>query len=315
MKSLQLFLPHVASYQVEDLGVFQLEQSNLKVEPLTVDWQSLFCQSIGTTVDRLPWTEMRLSQINASKAISFACCCDSVLVQLTHRGAYTVGQEVLQLSEYHAERIVAQINEQLLGDGESLHMIDAHSWLYLSSIERNLSSLTVNELIGKDSAESSYLGKDSDYWRKLSAEIQMLIKYMTDYQGGVETPPEMLLNVHFSDPINPLKQSLAAVKQDHSLTVVTDNEQMKQFCFSRALSQAPLSAIHSLTSEKLLVILLGDAQEKRNNREYYKSAVEYWFSKMLNSSSSKFSIICQDAKISVNKPHFLTKLVRWITRK
>lgn len=303
MKNLRLFLPDIAFYQLDNLGLFQRNQAIVKVSQLQQDWQSIFCDFIGYQADDLPWTMLRLAQFELDSKVKTACCCDPVLMQMTHRGAYMMGQNSLNLTQNDAIRVVAQINEKLMDDGEDLYLIDRHAWLYTSQTEKSLSSLAVKDLVGKDMFNYPYLGDDANYWQRLGNEIQMLIKQMIDYQGLDSPPPELMMSVHFSDLIKPyLKNEIPFTKND-SLNVVSNNELIKSFCMNSFISHSEISALQQVANMDIAIIAFD------SERDCYPQLIEYWLSESCNYQLDSTSIICQDSVIELKpKPGFWQSL-------
>ncbi|WP_444994403.1 hypothetical protein [Aliikangiella sp. IMCC44359] len=302
MKNFCVFLPQIAQYQIEALNIFPSKK--VAVSPLTENWQSLFCDFIGLSDKDLPWTRLRLSQFDIDENVKTACCCDPVLVQLTHRGAYMLGPSPLELSHNDALRIVTQINERLMREGEKLYLVDKYSWLFTSEQEMNLTALPVNELIGKDMFNFPYIGKDATYWQQLATEIQMLIKQMIDYQGLLDTPVETMINVHFSGQINPLQLDEIKFIKNENLVIISDNELIKSFCLNSMLSNKTLSELAECEVDDYALIALDDERDK------YSKIIDYWFSKTSSNKLVSSMLICQDAVLSIApEPDIMNKVV------
>ena len=150
MKSFKAFLPHVAAYQIEDLGLFSEISESIVIEALSKDWQAILCESVGFPQTDLPWTQLRAAQFEISPEVKTACCCDPVMMQMTHRGAYMMGQNSLPLTQNDAIRIVSQINEKLMREGERLYLVDKHAWLFTCEKAFEFSASPVQDLVGKD---------------------------------------------------------------------------------------------------------------------------------------------------------------------
>ncbi len=305
ISKLHLFFPELPVQQLFNLLGEKGEQEKIQIQPLINDWQVDFCQSVGSALKKLPLTELRLKQFEVSPTIKTACCCDPVLMQLTHRSAYLLGQAPMNLTQNDAIRIVAQINEKLMGDDEYLYLFDKNSWLYTSEKEKSLSSLALSDLIGKDIFNYPYLDDDATYWQQLSTEIQMLIKQMIDYQGLTKQPSETMLNVHFYDGINPqVKSELPFVSNDN-LCVVSDNELIKSFCLNSLLTHATIHSLNDIEQEEIIGVLFDSEQES------YTELLNYWHEKTLNKKLVNSSVIfCQDALIIYeSKNNFFKKLI------
>ena len=303
MKNLRLFLPQIAFYQLDELGLFERNQPIIQVSQLQNDWQSMFCQFVGHQANDLPWTMLRLAQFELDSNIKTACCCDPVLLQMTHRGAYMLGQNALDLTQNDAIRVVAQINERLMDEGENLYLIDRHAWLYTSEQEKSLSSLAVKDLVGKDMFNYPYAGEDASYWQRLSNEIQMLIKQMIDYQGLSAPNPDSLLSVHFSDLIKPhIKNEIPFIKNDE-LTIVSSSELIKSFCMNSFISHRKIAELEQAQTRDVAVVAFD------TERDRYPKLIEYWLNQSCNYHLDSTYVICQDSIIALKpKPSLWQKL-------
>ena len=302
MKNLRVFLPQIATYQLEDIGLLSADDSLMEVAKLSQDWQSSFCEFVGMNASDLPWTQLRLAQFNIDGAVKTACCCDPVLMQLTHRGAYMLGQAPLSLSQNDAIRIVAQINERLMRDGEQLYLVDNHSWLYTSENGVSLSSLAIKDLIGKDVFNYPYAGEDSDYWQQLAMEIQMLLKEMVDYQGLPAADPETLLNVHFSGLINVEEIEEIPFVKNESLSILSDNELIKAFCLNSLLSHQSTTDLELINNSDAVVIAFD------SERESYAGIIDFWNSLAKDNTLESATLFCQDSQIFFKpKASFLSR--------
>jgi len=288
VKSLKVFLPQIAAYQIEDLALFTGCHDEINFQPLKQDWQELFCLSVGFSNNDLPWTLLRLAQFNIKPSVKIACCCDPVMMQLTHRGAYMMGQSPLQLTQNDAIRIVAQINERLMGEGENLYLVDKHAWLFTSEKEYSLSSEKWQALIGKDMFNFSYSGIDASHWQRLNAEIQMLLKQMVDYQGLAKPPAETMMNIHFSDPISLNNKKPIPFINNDLVTVVSDNSLIKTFCSHTFLKRKNLQSINQVDSENSVVIAFD------NEKENYIDILKYWMETRSTKKVKISQVVCQD---------------------
>jgi len=309
LKKLQLFLPQIAAFQIEQMEIFGESKDLIVIEPLTQDLQSLFCQVIGFPSSDLPWTKLRLAQFKIDQAVKTACCCDPVMLQLTHRGAYMMGQNQLRLSPNDAIRIIAQINERLMREGENLYLLDKHSWLFTSEKEISLSSPPIQDLIGKDMFNFSYAGNDASYWQQLATEIQMLIKQMVDYQGLDQlseetTPAETIMNVHFFDNVLLEKTQAISFIKNNSLTVVSDNDLIKTFCANSFLTHKNYQQLKSVATESCIVAAF------HSEKESYPEIILHWLELGLSGQLKQCQIICQDAVLNFKPgPGFWRRLL------
>ncbi len=267
----------------------------LEVKTNQQDWQKTFCEMIDFDNKRLPWTQLLVDQFELSKSMKLACLCEPVLVQMTHRGAYMLGQEPLGLTPNDAIRIVTKINEVLMEAGEQLFLVDANRWLYACNADRFFSSQFVEELIGKDLFNFRYQGKDAAYFQKLNTEIQMLIKQMIDYG---ELPPlaaELIINVHFSDPV--LLGDLVEIPfiQNDKILVVSSNEIIQSFCAKTFLAHQTIDAFQPQV--KADNILFGFDSEKT----IYPELLNTWFEQGQKFKPVIRQIVCYDATISPAK--------------
>ena len=257
------------------------------------DWQTQLSHSIGYPASDLPWTQLRLAQFEIGPDIQTAVCCDPVLMQLTHRGAYMLGQSPLQLSQNEAIRIVAQINDRLTNAGESLFLVDKHAWLFTSTKEMPLASKPVQSLIGKDMFNFSYSGEKSVHWQQLATEIQMLIKHMVDYQGLTPPQVETMINVHFSGWINPQSVQPIPFINSPAISMVSDNELIKTFCEHSLLAHKSVADIEQAKTQDLIAVAFDDEQGR------YSALLDFWCKRVLSGDTKKAKIICQDAVISL----------------
>lgn len=297
IKSYKLFLPHITAYEIEKMGQYENIQDLIFIEPLSQDWQAYLCESAGYPFNDLPWTQLRLAQFEIPNSAKVACCIDPVMMQLTHKGAYMIGQNQLNLSQNDAIRVVAQINERLMDQGESLYLVDQHSWLFTSNKSLCLNSETIQSLIGKDMFNFRYGGDDASYWQQFSTEIQMLIKQMIDYQGLSPSPPETILNVHCFDLVEIEKKPAIPFINNDSICVISGNEIIKTFCCKTFLSHKNFSeyqnnpVVGNFDSAKNIIIAF------ESEKEIYPKLIESWRSVGLTGINQFCQIICQDAVI------------------
>lgn len=293
-----IYLPHIPLFQLEDLGLVVTDKPNVSVQKLTQDWQEAFCEQINYPQSELPWTFLRQAQFDLGATIQTVCCCDPVLMQLTHRGAYMAGQHQLQINDNDAIRVVAQINERLMGEGEQLLLVDKHSWLFTSEQDLDLQSQSVRNLIGKDMFNHAYGGDDSQFWQQLNTEIQMLIKEMIDYQGLAATSPETMINVHFYDRLKASDNNELPFVTQENLVIFTDNELMKSFCMNSLIRQLSIEGLEEHVGEAVVVAF-------DSEKECYHKLVSFVSSQSARDNFSKIIINCLDARIDFNNRNSL----------
>lgn len=310
MKSLKVFLPHITTHQIEALTSFDNIANSILVQPLTQDWQSLLCDALEYPANDLPWTQLRVAQFKLKPSIKTVCCCDPVMLQMTHRGAYMMGQAGLELSHNDAIRIVAQINERLMEEGQYVYLVDKYTWLFMSEEVMELpSSPKIQELIGKDIFDFSYHGKNKKQWQQLATEIQMLLKQMQDYQGLQAPPPEMILNVHFFDCLSPAqiesdeKLKIPFIKRP-SLTLISDNDLMKTFCMNTLLQYAPVNKLNDVNSHECVVVAFD------NEKESYPSILQLLKKTIISKKTKTIDLYCQNAHVTLKtKPNFFKRFL------
>ncbi|MET1253523.1 hypothetical protein [Aliikangiella maris] len=308
MKKLTIFLPDLSAQQI--LSLVEIDTSMIDIQPINENWEKTFNRTVGLNQPELPWTQLRVAQFDIGEEVKTACTCQPVLIQMTHRGAYMLGQQPLALSANDSLRIVSQINEKLMRPGEKLLFIDKNAWVYTSEKALQLSALSVSDLIGKDLFNYPYAGNDASFWQQLGTELQMLIKQMVDYQGLAATAPETLMSVHFSDLINP--QQLPELKfiKNENLTVVSNNDLIRLFCLQSMLACKPVAQLPQVNTE--YCVLIAHDEEK----ESYPAVVQTWVKYAIEKSQVSCQLIGQDAKLTVKKPlGLLAKMKRVIMRK
>jgi len=194
---ISLYLPELTSHAL--LKNDKINNTNVSFSEgvLKKGWQYELCSDLGYSKTNLPWNKLRALQFDIDSEFKTLVCCDPVLMQMTHRGAYLWGQEGLNFSKEDVIRIIAQINQQLMGENERFYLLNNNQWLYTNKKHIKLEQESFEKYIGKDMFGFSYQGNDGIYWDKLATEIQMLLKQMMDYQGLTQVPPEMIVNVHF----------------------------------------------------------------------------------------------------------------------
>ncbi|MCW8879209.1 MAG: hypothetical protein OQJ89_07655 [Kangiellaceae bacterium] len=299
MKTLTVYLPEISAHELIEQGLFHEFADKVIVEALEQDWQTYLSEEIGFESDLLPMTLLMAEQFQLSKNINTAISCEPVLVQMTHRGAYMIGQGQLELTPNDAIRIVTKVNEVLMNEGEQLYLVDQNRWLFTSEKKIELQSELVTNLIGKDLFNYQYQGRDSEYFQKLNTEIQMLIKQMADYGDLPQATAETVINVHFSDAINlEAREDVAFIKNDN-ICILTENELMKSFCVKTFLKHQSLSDVESLESAINVAIALD------SEKELYPEVVGLWLHTYQQNLKNPPVIVCQDSTITFEKPKSL----------
>ncbi len=309
-RSLEIYLPCLSFSQLEALTLADFHDFKLETRPRPESWDSLFCQSTGLPDSFL--TKWRLAQIDIDNDTQVACCCDPVLLQLTHRGAYMLGQQPLQFNTQQVDFILSQINQKLLGEGEKLYQVDKYSWLYTCNKDRELTSHSLIDLIGKDMFEFPISGENDDAWQRLTVEIQMLIKYLIDYNKLLEIPQETILNVHFSNMIKLTESNKKLPAKSNDLTVFSSNENFGKLCLRNDLSFRPVAEFTLEHSEKSVLLLFD------NDNENYHQILSGCLNHLKNNELLMMSIICQDSvlkfsKQTTNSVGLLKKIFRKLT--
>ncbi len=197
LQAITLFLTDISAQGLHQLSSFQQYSDSVTELELVGDWQLEFAQQHGINEHTIPWNLLRATHFNLSDETKTVVCCDPVLMQMTHRGAYLWGQQGIEFSKEEAIRVIANINEKLMGPGESFYLLSNHQWLFTSEQELDLNLPSFESYIGKDMFGFGYPGSDGVWWDKLATEIQMLVKQMIDYQGLTGPQSEHLINVHF----------------------------------------------------------------------------------------------------------------------
>ena len=195
--SISVYFPDYSYQHLLSLAVFDSNNYDVSENVPSDGWEKIFCDELGLSIKRLPWNQLRGLQFDIESNTETVVCCDPVMMQMTHRGAYLWGQQQLEFSKEDVIRIIAQINQQLMGDDECFYLVDNKQWLYTNKREIALDQASYEESIGKDMFNFAYSGKEGNYWDKLATEIQMLIKQMMDYQGLTQAPAEMMVNAYF----------------------------------------------------------------------------------------------------------------------
>lgn len=102
-------------------------------------------------------------------------CADPVHLQADRDTATMVAPETLRLSDEEADSLTATLNEFLLVDGLRFRVHSPTSWFLSGMPGSHLESLPPSFLANRP--VSSYLpeGEDTEQWRRLMSEIQMLL--------------------------------------------------------------------------------------------------------------------------------------------
>lgn len=291
VKSVDFLLPQVSAEQLQQQGVFYEHLEEIDFLPLDADWENIFCEKVGFESDNLPWSFLRKQQFQLSENIQSVCCCDPVINQLTHQGAYMIGQAPIALSPNDAIRIVTKINETLMGEDEQIYMVDQFSWIYCSEKKLELGSQNIGDLVGKDMFNFSYKGKDAEHFKRLNMEIQMLIKQMVDYGELTEPTPETLINLHFYDLIDLKEYKELDFIKNEKISVISNNDLIKSFCLNTFIKQNAIEEIDESNASQQIVVALD------SEKEHYENVVGYWIHLNLNNKKVFPTIYCQDSII------------------
>ncbi len=238
--ALTLYLPDFSEQTLSNAGALTETKSVYDFKAID-DWEAHLCATLGDENWVIPWNLVRAQQFDLPTTVKTAVCCDPVMMQMSHRGAYLWGQNGIALSKKDAMTIVAQINQQLMRTGESFYMLNEMQWLYVSDEEKNLELASYEKNIGQDRFGFSYPGENGSFWDQLANEIQMLIKQMVDYQGLASAGPEMMLNVHFSGVTNASLSSPNIVANSNEFEVFSNNILINAFCTNNNISATSIS--------------------------------------------------------------------------
>ncbi len=246
--NVSFYFPDLSSAQLFSIDSMAKHQDKFSSYDLQNDWQLEFCREIGSSEKKLPWSKLRALQFNVDNDTQTVVCCDPVMMQMTHRGAYLWGQSQLEFSREEVIRIIAQINQQLMGENECFYLLDNHQWLYTNNKAIELNQSSFEEYIGKDMFGFSYSGKDGIYWDKLATEIQMLIKQMMDYQGLTPVSAEMIVNVHFwGDTRNKVNLPFKRL-ENKALQVFSSDGLLELFCQKSGIQFCTLENYENVNS-------------------------------------------------------------------
>lgn len=228
--ALTLYLTQLSTAELRSIEVLDEYSESYRELPLMSDWQAEFVAEIGRPNSIIPWNVLRAQQFDINSKVKTIVCCDPVVMQMTHRGAYLWGQRTIEFTTEEVIRIIAYINEKLMGEGENFYLLNNNQWLYTNEDKIELIQSSFETYIGKDMFGFSYQGINGQFWNKLATEIQMLIKQMIDYQGISTLPPEHLLNVHFWG--NAQESILTGIEQSISSNrlIISDDLQMETYC-------------------------------------------------------------------------------------
>jgi hypothetical protein len=231
-------------------------------------------------------------------------------MQMTHRGAYLWGQQGVEFSQEQVIRIIANINEKLMDDGECFYLLNNQQWLYTSTQELELNAPSFENYIGKDMFGFSYPGKDGSRWDRLATEIQMLIKQMMDYQGLPAVSAEHLINVHFWGNTKARLTSTQPALQQSSHVVLTNDNQLESLCQYykiRHYLMDKISQLDEIDSEKtnqLSVVI--SKRHSLDISQFFESVVE-----LVNRNQLReFMVVAADKQILIKeKESIVTKLL------
>jgi hypothetical protein len=219
-----------------DKKLSMLKNIEIKSNENKMPINELFCQSIGFVGVDLPWNQLRALQFDLAQNISnennrlTLACCDPVMMQVTHRGAYLWGQDTMSFSNKEVIAIVAQINDKLMEDGESFYLLNNKQWLYVNEKKLELQQASFENEIGRDQFGFSYSGNDRIFWNRLATEIQMLIKQMIDYGDLNSIADESLVNVHFWGDSNNQLNSPINIECSGDIKLYANNNLIKTMC-------------------------------------------------------------------------------------
>jgi len=248
--SISLFVTELSAAQLESTGALNEYSDSLTEKPLVDDWQSEFISEIEFSGDIIPWNWLRAKQFNLAEEVRTVVCCDPVVMQMTHRGAYLWGQQSLSLSTEEAIQIVAYINEQLMEEGEVFYMLNNNQWLYTNEKKIEIRQPSFEQYVGKDMFGFSYSGSQGMFWQKLATEIQMLVKQMVDYQGISSLPPEHILNVHFWGNSNPVLESEILEVDRSNRLILSDDIHIESLAKQQNIPFGSLIKISTLLESK-----------------------------------------------------------------
>ena len=311
--SFTIYLPELSSIQVKESVSFFQSKSTFTESELDDGWQSEFLREFELKAKSIPWNLLRAKQFSLNPNVKTVVCCDPVVMQMTHRGAYFWGQQALNFSSEDVIRIVAQINKNLMEEGESFYLLDNDKWLYTSDKHLVLNQPSSEQYIGKDMFGFSYSGSDGMFWDKLALEIQMLLKQMIDYQGLSTQPAEHLVNVHFWGDTSARWEVLSRSSDSDNNILYTDDIQLLTFAENNHLATEPLAELlkseffsTKLRDNDLDIVGLVFNDVKANFDMKMVERCISWANKI---EFELVRIVAGDKVLIVNQPHsFLVKL-------
>lgn len=314
--SLEIYLPNFDFKSLNSkYGLEQSLSNNNSIETnISLTEKSVYqllCSSIGYEGADLPWNQLRALKLESeiSKQILQAnhtlACCDPVMMQVTHRGAYLWGQESINFSEEDMISIVAEINDKLMLEGESFHCLNNKQWLYVNSKEIELRQKSFESEIGRDQFGFSYGGKDGMFWERLATEIQMLIKQMIDYGKLNAVAAESLINVHFWGESNNKINSPIIIKQEQSFELFGNNVLINLFFEKVKLNCKNLTSFSQLIqSENSKTVAVVNSQDVGWLDNFVEDVATFEIKK-----NKSITMFFQDKKITIKSKRTLFERV------
>lgn len=309
-KNISLYLPYLSAEQLFARSSFNEFLPRFNLRPLSDELESFLCQEMALETGYIAWNKIRARQFNIPPETQTVVCCDPVMMQMTHRGAYLWGQSQLNFSNEEVIQIIAQINQQLMGESENFFLLDNQRWLYTNKAKRVLEQTSFDREVGKDRFGFSYSGLDGLFWDRLATEIQMLIKQMMDYQGLTPVAPEMMVNVHFWGNTEDQISTPFETPKNLDFQFYTSDFLYQSFC---ANSQIPVrnmnefdlvSVIESSTDNKNPIIIFSP-----NEHQQFENIIAEYLGKNSYANKINLQIITQDKQILLNnKPTILSRI-------
>lgn len=137
-----------------------------------VDARILECLGIPVSREReLPVSHIRALQHDLEAEPLW--CLDPVHIQIDRDEAVLLANESLNLNEQHALELIHDLNKHFEQDGLRIHYHNAHQWLLTGDIELKTNSL--NDVLFRNIVDYQPTGKDTNKWRTLINEVQMLL--------------------------------------------------------------------------------------------------------------------------------------------
>ena len=315
--ALTLYLADFSEQQLSNVGALS-GIKNIQDFKVIDDWEAHLCTTLGAENLVIPWNLIRAQQFDLPTTVKTAVCCDPVMMQMSHRGAYLWGQQGVALSKKDAMTIVAQINQQLMREGENFYMLNETQWLYVSDKKKDLELASYEKNIGQDRFGFSYPGDNGSFWDQLANEIQMLIKQMVDYQGLASAGPEMMLNVHFSGVTNASLSSPELAANSKNFEVFSNNLLITTFCKNNHISAASISL-----PEMKKAFSSANNQDKNRLLICYGESVpgiekldELIDESLTEKNFDKVQLVVQNGVYPFSqKPSLLQKLTSWLSLK